>query len=336
MAKTLDVVLLLALPASGKSETRKFLDLLSPEDCRENFHIGPTLQLDDYPYVHLMHRIDDELHERGYKYLFYKGPNRPFQCGFTWQTLIELLNEDFDDLVHQKIVDVPSASQWLFDRIDAARKKAGQEEVLAHVPYRMRLEVGQALESEVRELLNDRNKLNATPVEGHTIFIEAARGGPNGAAMPLTPPQGYEFAFNCFSPAILDKATILYIWVTPEQSRAKNIDRAKPGEQSSILHHGVPMEVMLGEYGTDDMSYLIEKSPKADTVHVAKYVEDKNAKGERIYVKREWFVPIARLDNREDLTTFIRASKPEQWAKEDIAKMRKALGGALEILANLK
>ena len=73
MTKLLDTLLLLALPASGKSEVRKYLDGLSPEQCREEFHTGRTVQLDDYPYVHFMHRIDDELFKRGQPYVFYKA-----------------------------------------------------------------------------------------------------------------------------------------------------------------------------------------------------------------------------------------------------------------------
>src|SRR5438445_6161715 len=54
MSEILDVLLLLALPASGKSEVRRYLASLSPEQCRGDFHLGPTVQLDDYPYVHMM------------------------------------------------------------------------------------------------------------------------------------------------------------------------------------------------------------------------------------------------------------------------------------------
>ena len=69
----------MALPASGKSEVRKYLAGLSPERCRDEFHIGPTVQLDDFPYVHLMRRIDDELAAAGGGRLFFQSPEKPFQ-----------------------------------------------------------------------------------------------------------------------------------------------------------------------------------------------------------------------------------------------------------------
>ena len=47
MSKTFDAVLLLALPASGKSEVRRYLAHVPPAACRDDFHMGPTVQLDD-------------------------------------------------------------------------------------------------------------------------------------------------------------------------------------------------------------------------------------------------------------------------------------------------
>ncbi|MGM0598054.1 MAG: hypothetical protein ACQES9_13545, partial [Myxococcota bacterium] len=158
MSKILDTVLLLALPASGKSEVRKYLASRSPEQCREEFHMGQTLQLDDYPYVHFMHRIDDELFKRGYPYVFYKGPNRPFQNDFEWGTLIELLNEDYDDLINSRVVEVPSAAQLLFDRLDNARAKVGLPRELAKIPYGMRCEIAAVLEEEVAKELETKNE----------------------------------------------------------------------------------------------------------------------------------------------------------------------------------
>src|SRR5512142_659313 len=99
MSRVIDVLLLLALPASGKSEVRRYLAHLSPEQARDDFHMGPTVQLDDFPYVHLMRRIDDELAAIAHRRLFFQSPDRPYQSPLDWGTLIELVNEDYADLV---------------------------------------------------------------------------------------------------------------------------------------------------------------------------------------------------------------------------------------------
>ena len=331
MTKPLEVVLLLALPASGKSEVRKFLRSLKPEECREEFHIGPTLQLDDYPYVHFMHRIDDELCKRGEDYVFYQGPNRSFKDDFEWQTLIELINEDFDDLKNHRTASPDSAAQLLFDRLDRARCKAQLKPAMGELKWRTRCQIAEALEEECREELKAKNETCKQQMDGKTVFIEAARGGPNGSAFPLTPPHGYQFALQNLSNDILDKARILYVWVTPEDSRRKNIERGKPGEQGSILHHSVPMEVMLGQYGCDDMDYLMETSDKKHTVQVERVEEVSNPNEAPRYENRVWHVPVAKFDNRQDLTSFIRN---ENWNDNDVQRIRRALKDALGVLAS--
>ena len=77
--------------------------------------------------------------------------------------------------------------------------------------------------------------------------------------MPIEPPHGYPYSLGQLSPEILDRASILYVWVTPEESRRRNNERARPGRDgdASILHHGVPEAVMLGDYGTDDLPWLM-------------------------------------------------------------------------------
>ena len=151
MAQILDTVLLFSLPASGKSETRTYMASLTPEQCVTDMAMGPTAQLDDYPYVHFMHRIDDELLALGQSYRFYHGPNRPFQDDWTWAMLIELLNEDYDDLIHGRQHHVASAAQLLFDRMDAARIKAQMRPVLDELPWKVRMKLAKALEAECRE-----------------------------------------------------------------------------------------------------------------------------------------------------------------------------------------
>ena len=118
------VVLLMALPASGKSEVRNFMAHMDPAVLRDEFHIGETLQLDDFPYVHMMRRIDNELQAMGEPRIFYPGED-PFYDGRDWGTLCHLLNEDYHDLMNRSIVKPDSAARLLFDRIDHAGLAAG-------------------------------------------------------------------------------------------------------------------------------------------------------------------------------------------------------------------
>lgn len=326
MSQILDTVLLFSLPASGKSETRTYMASLTPEQCVKDMAMGPTAQLDDYPYVHLMHRIDDELHALGEGYRFYHGPNRPFQDDWTWAMLIELLNEDYDDLVNGRQHTVASAAQLLFDRLDAARAKAQMLPVMECLTWKVRTKLAKALESECREDLDARNRQASQGVEGRTIVIEAARGGAHGSAFPLTPPRGYASAFQTLSPRILERAAVLYIWVDPQESRRKNIERGLPNAQGSILHHSVPMEVMLGQYGCDDMGWLIEQSGRPDMIRVERVVEE----GGRFVTKTYW-LPAARFDNRQDKTTFVRKPK-DQWQPAEVKAMHDELSHALQTL----
>lgn len=328
MSQLLDTILLFSLPASGKSEVRRYLANLTPDQCRNDFHMGPTLQLDDYPYVHLMHRIDDELKALGFADVYYHGPNRPFRDNWTWAVLIELLNEDYADLMAGRQVEVASAAQHLMDRLDAAHAKVGLTQPMGELPHRIRLKVAAALEAECRAELDALNRQNAQDKAGKTLVIEAARGGANGSAFPLTPPHGYETAFQTLSPAILEKAVVLYVWVDPAESRRKNIERGRPDGQGSILHHSVPMEVMLGQYGCDDMAWLLEQSDRPGTIRVERIVPE----GDR-YATKVYHLPVARFDNRNDLTTFVREDR-SLWKAEDVRAIHGGLKAAFDQLAS--
>ena len=327
MALPIDTLLLFSLPASGKSEVRRYMDQLTTQQCQGDFNMGTTLQLDDYPYVHLMHRIDDLLLEHGWKYVYYRGPSRPFMDEWTWAALIELLNEDYKNLLDSAQVQVASAAQHLFDRLDRAHEKVGARPALAEVPWGIRIKVGQALEAECKKELDTLNKQNLLEKKGKTIVIECARGGPNGMDFPLTPPFGYDTAFAHLSPTILERACVLYIWVEPQESRRKNIERGRPDGSGSILHHSVPMEVMLGQYAKDDMAYLLEQSDKPGTIRVDRVLE-KDGK----YVPKSYYLPVGRFDNRTDRTSFVREAK-EKWAKPDVERLHGGLKVAFEQIA---
>lgn len=316
MAKHIDVLLLTALPASGKSEARRYLASLSPEECEKQFGIGHTVQLDDYPYVHMMRRVSQELRALGQDPVFFDSDNLPMKNPLDWGTLIELLNEDYDDLVHRRRPAPACAATWLLERYDACRAKVGAPTFWAGLDAAHRAPLIEALAPESEKLLKDKVAEVPDSLAGKTVVVEFARGGRQGSEMPLQDPFGYQYSFRMLSEAMLEKASILYIWVTPEESRRKNEARTDPNDPGSILHHGVPIEVMLGDYGCDDMEHLLQTSGKPDTVTV-------QAHG------RTFHLPLGRFDNRVDRTTFIREPE-ERWSDQDVAALRSGMREAFD------
>ncbi|HAT73209.1 MAG TPA: hypothetical protein DCS63_10380 [Elusimicrobia bacterium] len=321
MSDTFDIVLLLALPASGKSEVRRFLANVEPERLKTDFHIGANLQLDDFPYVHMMRRADDELAKLGKARLFFKSGDRPFQDTKDWGTLIHLLNEDYRDLMGKNVVKTDSAADLLMRRIDKAGEKAKIPPRLANLDKDTWAKVAKELEKEARAMLDEKHAAYPASFEGKTIVIEAARGGPAGSAYPLPAPLGYQYSLGEMDPEILKRAVILYVWVTPEESRRKNTARTNPNDPGSILHHGVPMEVMMNDYGCDDMDYLEKNSEVPGTITVT-------AQGNKFHI------PIGRFDNRVDKTSFLRVEKKD-WDPKMVADVTNGIKGATDKLYSM-
>jgi hypothetical protein len=311
--KLFKVILLVALPASGKSELREFLNHMPKEKLRDEFHIGETVQLDDFPYVHFMRCIDNELEKLNQARIFYEGET-PFIDGRDWGTLCSLLNEDYKDLLSKASPAYDSASELLFERIDRAAEKAGIAKRLSKLDKSIRKNIAKALEQEAEKIMSNKRKNSKAKYQ--TVVIECARGGPQGANMPLHGTFGYQYSLPMFSDEILKDASVLYIWVTPEESRRKNNERANPEDPGSNLHHGVPEKVMLGDYGCDDMQHLINESPKEGAILV-------NAHG------KDYFLPIGVFDNRVDRTSFLR-NDPKTWKKEDILAVDSMLKAATD------
>ena len=314
-----DVVLLMALPASGKSEVRNFMANLPPERLSTEFHIGENLQLDDFPYVHMMRRIDNELQAMGQERIYYPG-EEPFIDGRDWGTLCALLNEDYHDLLNRNTVHVDSAAELLFERLDRAAQVAGLSPRMGLLKEDVRRHLASVLEEEARAMLNEKQAQYPDSFDNKTIIIECARGGPDGSVMPLTGTFGYQYSLPMFCPEILEHAVILYIWVTPEESRRKNADRADPNDPGSNLHHGVPIAVMLGDYGCDDMQYLIEHSDTPNTLTVSAH-------------GKCYHLPIGVFDNRVDKTSFLRQS-PENWEEEMVLEVTAAIRQATDAMYN--
>jgi hypothetical protein len=306
----IDVLLLLALPASGKSEVRRYLDHLDPTSALRDMALGPTVQLDDYPYVHLMRRVSQELRALGEDPVFFETDDSPWLNSADWLTLIHLLNEDFTVMVAGG-GDQQTPSN-LLDRIDRARVRAGATAPFEALDRRSREEV----ESRIADDMTDLQPIKEAG-QGSTIVIEFARGGPQGADKPLPHPLGYASSIAALTDEIRSRSSILYVWVEPEESRRRNRDRARPGREgdASLLHHGVPEEVMLENYGTDDMAWLETQARLPGTIPIGSID-----------------IPIQRFDNRTDRTSFLRA-EPETWPVEAVQILHHDLSAALSSLA---
>ena len=317
MSNVFKTVLLVALPASGKSEVRNFMANIDAKRLEEEFHIGENLQLDDFPYVHFMRRIDECLVELGKERIYYPG-EEPFNDARDWGTLIHLLNEDYKDMHTRAKVNTEHVAEHLLNRIDKASLAVGLEPRNSLLDKETRLKVAEMLEDEAREMLKEKESQYPDTFEGKTIVIECARGGPDGSSMPLTGSYGYQYSLSQFCPEILEEAVILYIWVTPEESRRKNNERANPDDPGSNLFHGVPMAVMLGDYGVDDMQYLREHTEVENTITVTS-------------LGRTYHLPIGVFDNRVDKTSFLRQEKAN-WDEESVRDMTESIKQATDTM----
>ena len=313
---SIEILLLLALPASGKSELRRYMESLDHDVARADLGMGPTIQIDDYPYVHMMRRIGEEVRAAGDEPIFFRSNSEPFLDARDWGTLIHLVNFDYADLSDPP--DEPhsgAAARWLFDRIDRARQLAGVPSAFASLGPLTRKRLESAIEEEARQVFLDKAASIPDSLDGRTVVIEFARGGPEGSELPLAPPYGYQYALSMLSPQILARASILYVWVEPEESRRKNVERAVAGREgdASILHHGVPESVMRGDYGIDDLMWLLARDGGS---HVVVEVEN-----------QRYALPTGVFDNRSDLTSFLR-SDPGNWSRFELQQLHRELVNA--------
>ena len=71
---------------------------------------------------------------------------------------------------------------------------------------------------------------------------------------------------------------------------------------------------MYGDYGCDDLAWLLAQSDRPDTVRIEQDDES-------------FDLPVGRFDNRTDLTTFVRED-PSRWSPTDVTALRDGLRDA--------
>ena len=124
---------------------------------------------------------------------------------------------------------------------------------------------------EYDKMVRDTPKLH----EDTTVIIEFSRGSEHG---------GYAEAYKHLSGAVLERASILYIDVSFEESLRKNRTRFNPDKPDSTLEHGLPDEKLSKLYRETDWEEVTKNDPKLISAGSHK-------------------VPYAVFDNSEDLTT---------------------------------
>jgi hypothetical protein len=131
--------------------------------------------------------------------------------------------------------------------------------------------------------------------EPGTTLIEFSRGSEHG---------GYRSAFSHLSAQILERAALLYVDVTWEESLRKNRKRFNPDKPDSILEHSLPDAKLERLYKETDWLELTKDAPHyARQVRPApgRHPDDMSRQG---YLFLQGIrVPYAVFDNSDDVTT---------------------------------
>lgn len=111
---------------------------------------------------------------------------------------------------------------------------------------------------------------------GVTTLVEFARGTQHG---------GFRRAFEHLSPELIQRAGVLYVKVSWEESLRKNRSRFNPSRPDSILQHGLSDEKMNRLYKVSDWDKLT------------------GGAGQGYLSVRDYTVPFVVFENEDDVTT---------------------------------
>lgn len=148
---------------------------------------------------------------------------------------------------------------WLWEKFleDDLWEKAGQPRM-----YSLRYDENYGLDPKAEKLYDLMLARFNHEVEGRyisrkgfyddgTLVIEFARGGK----------QGYAYSLPRLSREILEKAAILYVKVSFDESWRRNVARYEEKQKHSILAHMVPRQTMENFYRNDDWdTYTAQKA----------------------------------------------------------------------------
>jgi hypothetical protein len=314
----IDVLLLLGLPASGKSEIRRFLADVPPPLRAADFGLGQLVQIDDFPYVWIMRAVDAFRHSRALPPAYFLAADLPFSDAREWLALSLLLRWDFVEITRGALPRPRSAGTWLLDRIERARRSVGLPPAFRFTERKVRIELDESLAAEAAALIDERRPHLAADGP-QTLLVELARGGADWMRPPLPPPLGYAASLPMLGEEILGRAAVLHVRVSPAESSRRNLKRADPSHPGSVLGHSVPEIVMRQDYGVDDLAWLAARSDVPGTIRIPC--------GDRYF-----HLPIVTFENEPDLTSFARQAV-NVWPRSKVEELYAELSESLERLA---
>ena len=127
----LDILILIARPAAGKSEIIDFLKHIPFEERARRFHIGGFREIDDFPMLWTWFEEDDILERLGHPRL-HSTPDGYFVDNVLWHVLIERIGLEYGKLLR----DTPDFHDTNTVIVEFARgaEHGGFTEAFQHLP----------------------------------------------------------------------------------------------------------------------------------------------------------------------------------------------------------
>jgi hypothetical protein len=168
MNDTFDILFLIARPAAGKSEIIDYLKRSDEAARRSRFHVGPFVELDDFPILWAWFEEDRILARLGYARL-HTDSAEYFSQRYLWDVLIERLGLEYAKLTRNQ-PDFHARGGTVIVEFARGAEHGGFRQAFQHVPRAM-LERGAILYIDVpwEESLR-KNRARANPERPDSIL----------------------------------------------------------------------------------------------------------------------------------------------------------------------
>ncbi|MCU0501796.1 MAG: hypothetical protein MUC51_08530 [Anaerolineae bacterium] len=132
---TFDIIFLIARPAAGKSEIIDYLKRTDPQTRRASFHIGPFVELDDFPMLWTWFEEDRLLARMGHPRL-HTDADEYFAHRYLWDLLVERLSLDYARLLRDR-PDYHQDGGTVIVEFSRGREHGGFRQAFQHVAPEM-------------------------------------------------------------------------------------------------------------------------------------------------------------------------------------------------------